>query len=124
MELPNIHIISEDRVFSTIIHRLLMNKFEGVNYTKNHSFSELQSMPFDKQYDAFLLDNFIAGTAHFELIAYLRNKKDVSAPILYFTNNILEERAALHAGASIVISKPFVPNDFMDQMQLLTTLVK
>ncbi|WP_282035895.1 hypothetical protein [Saccharicrinis aurantiacus] len=123
MKLPNIHIITEDTIFSSIIYRLLLNRFGKINFTQSHNLFELKSNSSGKVYDAVLLDNFIAGTSQFELLAYLRNNKEICAPILYFTNNTLDENGALEAGATKVINKPFVPDGLVDQIQFFTTLV-
>ncbi|WP_068473504.1 PleD family two-component system response regulator [Saccharicrinis aurantiacus] len=123
MKLPNIHIITEDTIFSSIIYRLLLNRFGKINFTQSHNLFELKSNSSGKVYDAVLLDNFIAGTSQFELLAYLRNNKEICAPILYFTNNTLDENGALAAGATKVINKPFVPDGLVDQIQFFTTLV-
>lgn len=121
MEPLNIHIISEDHVFITIIHRLLLNRFGLVNLKKSHSFSSVIYMDKSLNYEVILLDCSITGTAKFELISYLRNTLDVTAPILYFTNIRVDERGALEAGATDVVNKPIVPKELMDQISLLTT---
>ncbi|TRX62376.1 response regulator [Carboxylicivirga sp. M1479] len=116
-----VHIISEDQVFITIIHRLLINRFGKVKYTKSRSFNEVKLMSENSVYDVILLDKFIAGTAPFELLSFLRNKKNILTPIFYFTINELDEVRALEVGANKVIIKPFVPSDLMDEVQLLNS---
>lgn len=116
----NVLIVSEDNVFITITHRLLLNQFGLVHISKCWSFDDVKALDLSKEYDVVLLDSPIVGSAKYELISYLRGELKVISPILFFTNNKVDEYDAMRVGATNVLGKPIVPSELKEQVSTLT----
>jgi len=118
---PNCLIISEDSVFSSIIHRFLLNNFSKPNIKKYNSFASLKGIEQNKEVDVILLDNSITGAANYEVITYLRMKKSITTPVIYFSNMETDLAKARQKGANLFFKKPFVPDLVIKEIVDLTS---
>lgn len=112
----NCLIVSEDIVFQEVIHRLLCYEIDDVNIISIRSFAKLKELPEHMKEDIIILDDSISGTAHYEVIAYLRIVKDIEAPIYFFSPaDYIEEQAYVN-GVSHFFKKPFDPKSIIDHI--------
>lgn len=116
---PNYLIISEDVVFASIIHRLLLNNHEKLNIKKCTSFSSLKLLEQDSNVNVIILDDSIIGAANYEVITYLRHIKNITTPVMYFSNMAMDMEAARQKGANSFFKKPFVPSQVINEINTL-----
>lgn len=105
----NCLLISEDFVFREIIHRLICYEVDDVNFISFQSFAKVKELPEHTKEDIIILDDSISGTAHYEVIAYLRVVKKIDAPIYFFSSADYMEEQAFSNGISFFYKKPFDP---------------
>lgn len=105
----NCLLISEDIVFNEIIHRLICYDIKDISFISFQSFEKLKKMPDETNIDIIILDDSISGTAHYEVITYLRLIKEIEAPIYFFSPADYIEEQAYSNGANFFFKKPFEP---------------
>ncbi|MCW3786252.1 response regulator [Plebeiibacterium sediminum] len=115
----NFLIISEDPVFSSIMHRHLVNHFNLSTIKKINSYSSLKLINEDIRFDLILLDDSIKGAANYEIISYLRLHKNITTSVIYFSNMEIDEEKARQKGANIFFKKPFVPSEVIKGIESL-----
>ena len=115
----NYLIISEDIVFSSIIQRYLLNSFSKPYIKTCNSFSSLKGLKDNENFDIILLDNSITGAANYEVITFLRHKKSITTPVIYFSNMEIDIEKARQKGANIFFKKPFVPTEVIKEINSL-----
>ena len=112
----NCLLISEDIVFNEIIHRLICYNVNEVNFISFQSFTKLKKLPEHTKVDIIILDDSISGTAHYEVIAYLRLVKEIEAPIYFFSPADYIEKQAYSNGVNFFFKKPFEPKTVIDHI--------
>jgi two-component system phosphate regulon response regulator PhoB len=72
--------------------------------------------------DIVLTDIAMPGESGLALVDYIRNQKELSVPIIVLSACAFQsdEDAAVEAGASLFIPKPFKPNDVIRSVRSLT----
>ncbi len=112
----NCLLISEDLVFREVIHRLICYGVDDVNFISIQSFEALKKFPEHTKEDIIILDDSLSGTAHYEVISYLRTVKDLEAPIYFFSPADYIEKQAYLNGVSHFFKKPFDPKVVVDHI--------
>lgn len=112
----NCLLISEDLVFCEVIHRLICYEVDHVNFIALQSFTALKEFPEHTREDIIILDDSISGTAHYEVISYLRTVKGIEAPIYFFSSADYIEKEAYMNGVSYFFKKPFDPKIVVDHI--------
>ncbi len=112
-------IISEDIVFTSIIRRFILNHYKHPHIIICSSYSSLKTLKHNENIDVILLDNSITGAANYEIISFLRHKKNITKPVLYFSNMEIDINKARQKGANIFIKKPFIPNEVIKEIDQL-----
>ncbi len=123
MILSKFIIISEDDVFTALIHRFIVNKFEQAQVKKLVNYQALRQHHFEKVHYVIILDSPLTGTAEYEIIAYIRLKQEVFAPIIFFSNKEDDREPAIHKGANFFFKKPFVPDEVTDQISIILSSI-
>jgi len=116
---PNCLIISEDIVFISIIHRFILNSFEHPCVKKYTSFATLKRLEENENYDVILLDNSITGAANYEVITFLRLNRNITTPVIYFSNMEIDLDKARQKGANAFFKKPFKPSEVIDEIHMI-----
>ncbi len=116
---PNCLIISEDIVFTSIIQRFILNTYKHPSINKCTSFGFLKRIEENENYDVILLDNSITGAANYEVITFLRLNRNITTPVIYFSNMEIDLDKARQKGANAFFKKPFKPSEVIDKIEII-----
>jgi CheY-like chemotaxis protein len=117
--IPNCLIISENEVFSSVLQRHLLNRFKRPHIKRYDSFASLKGIEQNEDVDVILLDNSISGAANYEVITYLRLKKSITTPVIYFSNIENDLTKARQKGANLFFIKPFIPAEVIKEIEII-----
>lgn len=108
----NIVLFTADYAFSEILKRILEQSHLNYHMSVVRSFVDANQLSSKDKIHLILVDDLIIGTSSYELVAYIRQKKKVICPLIYFgTSEHQGEKKALMSGANCFINKPFAPTD-------------
>ena len=105
-------IFTDDYAFTEIIKRIFENSNLNYHILAFNSYFDADKLSTKDKIHLILVDDLIIGTSSYELVAYIRQKKKVICPLIYFgTSEHQGEKKALMSGANCFINKPFNPTD-------------
>ena len=114
----NIVLFTADYAFSEILKRILEQSHLNYHMSVVGSFADANKLSSKDKIHLILVDDLIIGTSSYELVAYIRQKKKVICPLIYFgTSEHNSEKKAIISGANLFINKPFDPTDVAKHIQ-------
>ncbi len=111
-------IFTDDYAFTEIIKRIFENSNLNYHILAFNSYFDADKLSTKDKIHLILVDDLIIGTSSYELVAYIRQKKKVICPLIYFgTSEHNSEKKAIISGANLFINKPFDPTDVAKHIQ-------